>query len=213
MDVNSSPAKALPLSKRGQKTRASLLRAARVVFERDGYIDSKISDIPREAGAANGSFYTYFTDKRDIFMAMLEEAEQSMLYPDLEAIENSNDPTERIRASNHRYLTSYRDQAGLMRLLEQVATLDDEFLAMRRRRGEAFIRRNAKGILRLQAAGTADPELDADLISMALSSMVSRVAHAAFVIGSTTTDIDDLVDTVTSIWVKVLGLQAVPKRS
>lgn len=202
------PAKVIPQSKRGQSTRSSLLRAARVVLERDGYIDSKISEIAREAGAANGSFYTYFTDKRDIFMAMIEETEHAMLYPDLEEIESSHDPVERIRASNRVYLTMYRDAAKLMKLLEQVATLDEDFMANRRRRGEAFIRRNSKGILRLQANGTADPELDAELISMALSSMVSRVAYAAFVVRSTTDDIDDLVETVTSIWVKVLGLDA-----
>lgn len=205
-----SPAKVTPQSKRGQHTRSSLLRAARVVLERDGYIDSKISDIAREAGAANGSFYTYFTDKRDIFMAMIEETEHAMLYPDLEEIETSHDPVERIRASNRLYLTMYRDAAKLMKLLEQVSTLDEEFMANRRRRGEAFIRRNAKGILRLQAQGVADPELDAELTSMALSSMVSRVAYAAFVVGSTTSDVDDLTETVTNIWVKVLGLRDQP---
>lgn len=198
--------KSLPLSRRGQNTRAALLKAARVVLERDGYIDAKISDIAQEARVANGSFYTYFVDKRDIFMAMLEAAENEMLYPDLEAESTLDDPIAKIRASNRAYLETYRQNAKLMKLLEQVSTLDEEFLIMRRRRGAAFLKRNARSITKLQIEGLADASLDAELASLALSSMVSRVAYAVFVIESTDANFEDLVETVTMIWANTLRL-------
>src|SRR5699024_11384428 len=38
-----------PTTTRGTRTRAALVAAARVVFERDGFIDSRLSDLSKEA--------------------------------------------------------------------------------------------------------------------------------------------------------------------
>ena len=46
--------------------------AARRVFERDGFLDARITDITAEAGVAAGPFYTYFTGKEDAFAAVIE---------------------------------------------------------------------------------------------------------------------------------------------
>lgn len=52
-----------------------------------------------------------------------------------------------------------RRNAKLMALLEQVANIDPNFRELRRRRGEVFTVRNARGIVDLQKRGIADPEL------------------------------------------------------
>ena len=52
-----------PVTRRGIRTRQALVEAARVVFERDGYLDARLSDITAEANCATGTFYTYFNDK------------------------------------------------------------------------------------------------------------------------------------------------------
>ena len=200
-------AKALPQSRRGQNTRKGLLKAARVVFERDGFINAKISDITLAADVASGSFYTYFSDKRDVFMALVEQVEDEMLHLELHLDPDTDDPIEKIRATNRAYLVAYRDVAPLMKVLEQVATLDEEFRALRVRRGDSFNRRNAKSILRLQAEGLADRSLDAELAAMALSAMVGRVAYSVFALGSKGATMDDLVETLTVLWVNALRIE------
>jgi AcrR family transcriptional regulator len=40
---------------------------------RDGYLNAEISEIAREAGKSNGTFYIYFTNKSDLLDAMYEE--------------------------------------------------------------------------------------------------------------------------------------------
>jgi len=90
------------------------------------------------------------------------------------------DPVAMIHAANVAYLEAYRRNARLMALLEQVATVDERFAALRLERSEAFLARNARAIRRLQRAGLADPALDPDLASLALSTMVSRSAYAVF---------------------------------
>ncbi|MFE0250845.1 TetR/AcrR family transcriptional regulator, partial [Streptomyces sp. NPDC059010] len=38
-----------PPTQRGVRTRAALVKAARKVFERDGYLDTRLTDITKEA--------------------------------------------------------------------------------------------------------------------------------------------------------------------
>ena len=45
-----------PASRRGQRTRAALVTAARSIFERDGFLDARITDITAEAEVASGTF-------------------------------------------------------------------------------------------------------------------------------------------------------------
>jgi hypothetical protein len=92
-----------------------------------------------------------------------------------------------------------------MRLLDQVADIDEGVRALRRRRSEAFTRRNARAIRELQVRGVADPELDALLAATALSSMVSRMAQLTFVQGEPW-ELDELVETLTRLWTNALRI-------
>ena len=50
--------------------RAQLLRAARKVFRAKGYDGASVSEIVREAGVAQGTFYLYFPSKRDAAVSL-----------------------------------------------------------------------------------------------------------------------------------------------
>jgi AcrR family transcriptional regulator len=196
-----------PRSARGAATRAKLVAAARTVFERDGFLDSRVTDITAEAQTAAGSFYTYFDSKEEIFAAVLAELQDDMLHQHIREAVETDEPTAIIEASNRAYLLSYQRNAKLMRLLEQVATIDDDFRELRRRRGLAFTERNASSIRTLQARGLADPALNPYLTATALSAMVSRVAYMSFVIGEKWS-IDELVAELTRLWINALRIPA-----
>jgi AcrR family transcriptional regulator len=172
-----APVREPPRSPRGERTRAKLVAAARTVFERDGYIDARLVDITSEAHIAAGSFYTYFASKEEIFAAVLGEVQEEMLHPHVRAMAGSEDPVAVIEASNRAYLLAYQRNARLMRLLEQVAAIDDDVRELRRQRGRTFVERNARSIRELQVRGIADPDVDPMLAASALSAMVGRMAY------------------------------------
>ena len=64
-----------PRSRKGIETRARLVDAAKEVFERDGFLDARISDIAEKAGLSHGSFYHYFESKEEVFREVAAEVE------------------------------------------------------------------------------------------------------------------------------------------
>lgn len=196
-----------PRSARGIRTRTALVTAARVVFERDGYLDARLADISAEAGVASGSLYTYFEGKEEIFRAVAEQVAEEMMHPHLRARTGVTDPRELINLANREYLRSYKKNAKLMGLFEQVSQVDEEFRAVRIERANAFVQRNAKMIRTLQEAGAADTELDPLLTAHALSGMVSRMAFVAYV-QKVPMPFERLVETLNRIWVRALGLES-----
>ena len=194
-----------PQTARGQRTRAALIAAARTVFERDGYVDSRLVDIAAEAKCSIGSFYTWFDSKDEVFAAVLHEAQSEMLHPGTSRIETTDDPVAIIAASNRSYFEAYRRNARLNQLLLQVAAVDPRFRTMRRARADAFVSRNARAIADLQERGLADRGVDATMAAMALSGMVSRLAQDVFS-AEVDVPVDDLVSTATRLWTNALGL-------
>jgi AcrR family transcriptional regulator len=205
VQATAPPLPAEPLTARGARTRDALVQAARQVFERDGFLSARVTDIADAAGVAHGSFYTYFKDKKEILAAVLAELQEEMLHPRLSRTALDDDPAAAIEEANRGYLEAYRSNAGLMALLDDMAAIDEDFLRLRRERTEAFVSRNARAIRRLQSQGLADPELDPEIAALAISSMVSRTAYAAFV-WQEQADFDAVLRTVTRLWLNALRI-------
>ena len=198
-----------PATARGRRTRDNLVAAARTVFERDGYVESRLVDIVAEARCSIGSFYTWFEGKDEVFAAVVQQAQNDMLHPGIARVESTDDPVEIIAASNRAYFAAYERNARLNQLLDQVAAVDPSFRSLRRARSQAFVERNARAIRDLQARGLADQGVDPTVAAMALSGMVSRLAQGAFLPdGPYVIEVapEELVSAATRLWTNALGL-------
>ncbi|MGY2029395.1 TetR/AcrR family transcriptional regulator [Nocardia gipuzkoensis] len=203
----------LPTTERGQRTRLTLIAAARAVFERMGYLDARLADITMEANCSTGTFYTYFASKEEIFAAVLEQAQEDMLHPGAPHVSDDDDPWAVIEASNRAYFIAYERNAELMAILEQVVQIEPEFRDLRRKRAHAFVLRNSHSIEQLQQRGAVDDELDPIFTSWALSAMVSRIAYWYFVSSEggdpgRPRTLDDLVSLTTRLWANSLRLSS-----
>jgi len=58
---------------RAIQTRRDLLRAARLIFARDGFALAKLEEIAKTAGKTRGALYDNFKDKEDLFFAIIAE--------------------------------------------------------------------------------------------------------------------------------------------
>ncbi|MFE5705406.1 TetR/AcrR family transcriptional regulator [Rhodococcus koreensis] len=198
-----------PPTDRGARRRAALIAAARTVFEREGYLNTRLQDITEEAQCSAGTFYTYFKTKEEIFAALLETVQEEMLHPGVGGqVTDAATAYEVLEASNRAYLKAYRSNGKLMGLLEEVALVDPVFGELRQRRADAFVSRNARNIADLQKRGIADPDLDPDVTARALSAMVSRTAYRYFAAsrGRKRVNFDKLVETMTRIWANALQI-------
>ncbi|MBK3331722.1 TetR/AcrR family transcriptional regulator [Persephonella atlantica] len=55
-----------------QSTRERLIKSAIKVFSEKGFFNAKVSDIVRDAGLAQGTFYLYFRSKEEIFLEIVQ---------------------------------------------------------------------------------------------------------------------------------------------
>ena len=62
------------LTPKGARTRQGLLQAARQVFGEHGYSGASVSQISRECGLGQGTFYQYFRNKDQIFREVVDAA-------------------------------------------------------------------------------------------------------------------------------------------
>jgi AcrR family transcriptional regulator len=197
---------------RGRTARAHLLKAARCVFERQGYFDATVDDIVAEAGIARGSFYTYFPSKKDVFRALLAEiaveVQQAIRRPRNESHESSVFQT--LDESNRRYLAAYRANSAMLALIEQVSTVDPEIHELRLKSRQSHVRRVERSIRRWQEMGVADPSIDLKSTAGALVSMLSNFGYWLFA-GGDTYDEERSTRTLTDIWARAIDLQRPPK--
>ena len=61
-----------PNNKAGEEKYERILNASKQVFAAKGFHESKISEIARTAGVADGTIYLYFKNKDDILISLFE---------------------------------------------------------------------------------------------------------------------------------------------
>ena len=77
--------------------RESILRAATHVFARNGYFNSKVADIAREADVADGTVYLYFKSKEEILHSIFDQNMAEAIASGRVLIEKLRDPGEKLR--------------------------------------------------------------------------------------------------------------------
>ena len=202
---------AAPRSRKGEQSRARLLEAAREVFERDGFLTARISDIAASAGMAQGSFYHYFDSKEQIFRELAEEQERRLVAPPDEPTSvGTGDPVERtIEGDIRRYLERYRDAARLMGVIEQVSRYDEQVSAARMATQQHFADQAEQTVRALQAKGLVAEYLNPTIASDALTVMVARFAELWLVQRYREYDFDEVVEQLTILCVNALGASRV----
>src|SRR5436853_5159069 len=157
--------------------RKAILRAATEVFARNGYFISKVADIAREAGVADGTVYLYFKSKEEILHSIFDRSMEEAIAEGRKQLETITDPREKLRriALLHlERLGADRDLAvvfqvelrGSTKFMEEFSAAGfAEYLGMLRRTFEEG-----------QRAGVFRKELNAKLVSKILFGALDEMA-------------------------------------
>ncbi|MGO8871296.1 MAG: TetR/AcrR family transcriptional regulator [Acidimicrobiales bacterium] len=200
-----------PLSRKGQITRARLLAAAKEIFEEDGFLEARISDIAERACVSHGTFYTYFDSKDEVFREVALEVEDELSSPLGEVIFAQGSvatPYDRIREAMRRYLEIYRREARLMGVIEQVDRHDEQLRAARSERRDLYGRAVTESIRQLQVRGLADPRLNPEIASVILGSMMERFPEMWLTEGRVDCDFEEGVEHLATIFLNALRIPA-----
>jgi AcrR family transcriptional regulator len=99
----------------GEATQKVLRREARKIFAKKGYTGANTNELVERAKVTKGALYHHFTNKRELYHAVVEDMEQELVER-IEAAGGGREPWERLRAMCRAYLDACRDPA-LARML------------------------------------------------------------------------------------------------
>ncbi|WP_018503501.1 TetR/AcrR family transcriptional regulator [Parafrankia discariae] len=190
---------------RRETTPRRLVEAARVVFERDGFYNSRLSDISAEAKVASGTLYNYYRSKHDLLHEVMKDVSAELTAPAPGHVSGQLDPVRRIEEVNRVYVEAFQRNAGVLRAVYQARDDDERLKAQWYEVAEHFQGRATRAITGWQAAGLAYTDLDPRYTAHALTFMVERMVMAWSYEGLDY-DRETLIDTANKIWERSLGL-------
>jgi AcrR family transcriptional regulator len=117
-----------PLSSRGERTRRRLLEAAEQVFAELGYHDASIVKITEAAGVGQGTFYLYFSSKKEIFDELVLDLNHRVRQAMTEAASRGGSRAERELLGFTAFFRFTAEHPALYRIIRQAEFVSPEML-------------------------------------------------------------------------------------
>jgi AcrR family transcriptional regulator len=178
--------------------RDRLLAAATDVFAAKGYTATRVSDIVRAAGVAQGTFYLYFTNKQAIFEHLIDSFFSRLLAetlgtPRARAISRPDEVIEHARVVWRTVLQRCRQERALVTLaLRETGAAGPEVLARLQANYQRVIAGEAAMIEAGIERGLFRP-IQPRLAAWAIVGMLERAVHYAVLVEEQA-DVDQLAD-------------------
>ena len=113
-----------PRTERGRRTLRSLLDAAAAEFGEKGFHTASISGITTRAGAALGSFYTYFDSKDAIFRALVRDMSGRVKAHVAPALQGATDELAAEREALCAFLEFACEHKEIYRIIDEAEFVD-----------------------------------------------------------------------------------------
>jgi AcrR family transcriptional regulator len=181
-------ASATPKTARGEATRRAILTAAEEVIGARGYNDASITDITREAGVAQGTFYIYFKSKDEVFAELVVEMGRLLRHALNEATEKASDRLSAEKEGLRGFLTFVTAHPNLYRVIQEALFVNPDAY---RAYFQTFADGYREALAQADAAGEIRPG-DPDVRAWALMGIAKTLGERAVVWGDKT-PIDDVV--------------------
>jgi AcrR family transcriptional regulator len=177
-------------------TRERLLAAARESFAKHGFASTRVADIVALAGTSHGTFYTYFEDKRDVLLALTQEAASAIYGAAVAPLATGKrqSPLDAIRARLTVFFRTYNEWWDVVRTWDHASAIHPEVDELRARIRASIVEQLCRVLACERECGHVDGGRDLEITAFALTAMVEEFAGRWFALGRTlgTTEIDQL---------------------
>lgn len=186
-------------AERAAATQTALKEAALRLFDRDGYLNTKITDITAEAGRAAGSFYNHFASKEELLESLLAD----LFAAGDEAVAGhppDHDLSDRSQLRWHIavFIAAFRRYRPVFVAIQQAAMVDARFAA----RLAAMLAEQQQPLREhleyLRDRGYRLPG-EPDAVALAMSGMWTQFAQARTEYLGRPIDDDETVETLTDL--------------
>jgi TetR/AcrR family fatty acid metabolism transcriptional regulator len=113
---------------RGEEKYRMILNAAKQVFALEGFYNSKVSEIAREAHVADGTIYLYFKNKDDILISLFEEELTRIIKTVKSELESISDPREKLIKFCDNHLTIVEADRALAEVMQVELRQSNKFM-------------------------------------------------------------------------------------
>ena len=149
------------LSARGEKTRQKLLHAAEQVFGDLEYHEASIVKITEAAGVGQGTFYLYFSSKKEVFDELIRDLNRRIRHAMGEQSQKGTTRVEQELLGFKGYFSFAAEHPGLYRIIRQSAFVSpDVFKWHYDRVSERYVNALREAVDRHEL-GPIDPEVAA----------------------------------------------------
>ncbi|RJP57481.1 MAG: TetR/AcrR family transcriptional regulator [Deltaproteobacteria bacterium] len=105
-----------------------ILQAAIKVFAKNGFYNSKVSEIAQEAGVADGTIYLYFKNKDDILISLFEEEMEKIIQNMKQEIGKEEDLLKKLKMFAVVQLNSKKENPDLAAIMEVELRQSSKFM-------------------------------------------------------------------------------------
>lgn len=128
-----------PATERGRATRQALLDAGEKLFGQEGYHETSVADLTREADVGHGTFYLYFEGKKELFDELIRHLSHELRSAIARAVEGLEDRFEIERVGFETFFRFALEHRDLYTVVHQAAAVDPELSRWYYRRlGEGY---------------------------------------------------------------------------
>ncbi|MFS0635334.1 TetR/AcrR family transcriptional regulator [Mesobacillus foraminis] len=163
----------VPRQERAVKKKDALLQSGRYLFITKGYENTTAKEIAAHAGVATGTFYRYFSDKRQLFMYLVKDKLANLLPPEPEW--EAGDPEQLLFS----LLENYQQRLYEVKLDKVVVELlpkDPDLAETLKEAKRNMHNRICNGLKRAQEKGHVWKDLDPSAIAWSVLVLLENAA-------------------------------------
>lgn len=162
----------VPKQKRALEKRKALLESGKKLFIKKGYEQTTAKDIASEAGVAIGTFYRYFSDKRQLLMALLEDQIENIFPPEPTWCHENG---EKLLASLLKDYYERINRVGLHRVLAELLPHDKELASFIQIGRKKILKKIEENLIQAKKLGLVWEDLDLSIVAWAIFSLFEKL--------------------------------------